>query len=159
VEGVGKEELDEGAKMEGLDYAKKVGRAVVERIELHDDEFQMVAELAVNQNDLLRYIGVSVLHRMLLHSKTILSETHSNLEFLTFLLTLYAQEVNAFVKCTLTLCIVHIIQVSYVNTDLLNKVLSNFNLPEKVIATIKQILLRGVTSNEIDLLESSMYLI
>ena len=76
MEGVGKEELDEGAKMEGLEYAKKVGRAVVERIELHDDDFQMVAELAVNPNDLLRYIGVSVLHRMLLHSKTILSEAH-----------------------------------------------------------------------------------
>jgi hypothetical protein len=54
--------------MEGLEYAKKVGRAVVERIELHDDDFKMVAELAVNPNDLLRYIGVSVLHRMLLHS-------------------------------------------------------------------------------------------
>ena len=81
------------------------------------------------------------------------------MKFLTFLLTLYVQEVNTFVKCTLTLCVVHIIQVSYVNTELLNKVLSTFNLPEKVITTIKQILSRKVTSNEIDLLESSMYLI
>ena len=34
VEGVTKEELNIGAKMETLEYAKKVGRAVVERIEL-----------------------------------------------------------------------------------------------------------------------------
>ena len=96
---------------------------------------------------------------MLLHSTTILSEAHSNVQFLTFLLTLYVQEVNAFVKCTLTLCLVHINQVSYLNSDILNKVQTTFNLPEKIIATIRQLLSRGITSNEIDLLESSMYLI
>jgi hypothetical protein len=58
VEGLGKEELEEGAKIEASEYAKKVGRAVVERIEVQDEDFQLVAELAVNPNDLLRYIGV-----------------------------------------------------------------------------------------------------
>ena len=72
VTGIGQKEMEEGAVIESAEVGKKVGRAIIERVEVNEAELPAVTELMVNPNDLLRYIGAQALHRLLLHSKLII---------------------------------------------------------------------------------------
>lgn len=121
---------------------------------------QSLSGLLVNTNDLMRYIGVCVFYKFVMMSNQIVSEITTKPQFLSYFINLIYHEQNLNIKYTLTLALVHIVQLNHFDKFFLEKLQTSFNLVEHTINTIRDRTTKGAfTQADIDLIESNLYLL